>query len=44
MRDIYGAGYPPAIAHGALVVMASFNSCHGRKMHASRKMLFWLNV
>ncbi|MFT6992737.1 MAG: beta-glucosidase [Paraglaciecola sp.] len=39
MRDIHGAGYPPAIAHGALVVMASFNSCHGRKMHGSREML-----
>jgi beta-glucosidase len=39
MRDIHGAGYPPAIAHGAQVVMASFNSWHGRKMHGSREML-----
>ncbi|GAC21606.1 glycoside hydrolase family 3 protein [Paraglaciecola arctica] len=39
MRDIHGAGYPPAIQHGALVVMASFNSWHGRKMHGSREML-----
>ncbi|WP_289031465.1 exo 1,3/1,4-beta-D-glucan glucohydrolase [uncultured Paraglaciecola sp.] len=39
MRDIHGAGYPPAIEHGAQVVMASFNSWHGRKMHGSRQML-----
>jgi beta-glucosidase len=39
MRDIHGAGYPPAIQHGALVVMASFNSWHGKKMHGSREML-----
>lgn len=39
MRDIHAAGYPPAIQHGALVVMASFNSWHGRKMHGSREML-----
>lgn len=39
MRDVHGAGYPPAIQHGALVVMASFNSWHGRKMHGSREML-----
>lgn len=39
MRDIHGAGYPPAIQHGAQVVMASFNSWHGRKMHGSREML-----
>jgi beta-glucosidase len=39
MRDIHAAGYPPAIQHGALVVMASFNSWHGRKMHGSHEML-----
>lgn len=39
MRDVHGAGYPPAIQHGALVVMASFNSWHGKKMHGSREML-----
>lgn len=39
LRDIHAAGYPPAIAAGAQVVMASFNSFHGEKMHGSRKML-----
>jgi beta-glucosidase len=39
MRDIHAAGYPPAIQSGALVVMASFNSWHGEKMHGHRGML-----
>lgn len=39
LRDIHGAGYPPAIQSGALVVMASFNSWHGEKMHGFKPML-----
>ena len=39
LRDIHGAGYPPAIQSGALVVMASFNSWHGHKMHGFKPML-----
>jgi beta-glucosidase len=39
LRDIHAAGYPPAIQSGALVVMASFNSWHGNKMHGYKPML-----
>jgi len=39
LRDMQGAGYPPAIAAGVQTVMASYNSFHGRKMHGSRVML-----
>lgn len=39
LRDIHAAGYPPAIQSGALVVMASFNSWHGEKMHGFKPML-----
>lgn len=39
LRDIQGAGYPIAIANGAQVVMASFNSWHGRKMHGHKELL-----
>lgn len=39
LRDIHAAGYPPAIQSGALVVMASFNSWHGHKMHGFKPML-----
>jgi beta-glucosidase len=39
LRDIHGAGYPQAIQSGALVVMASFNSWHGEKMHGFKPML-----
>lgn len=39
LRDIHAAGYPPAIQSGALVVMASFNSWHGKKMHGNRELL-----
>jgi beta-glucosidase len=38
-RDIHAAAYPAAIAAGVQVVMASYNSYHGRKMHGSRTML-----
>lgn len=39
MREIHGAGYPPAIQAGAQVVMASYNSWHGQKMHGYKEML-----
>nr|WP_101927575.1 glycoside hydrolase family 3 protein [Luteimonas sp. 4-12] len=39
LRDIHGAGYPPAIAAGAQAVMASFNSVHGARMHGHRALL-----
>ncbi|WP_430543774.1 glycoside hydrolase family 3 protein [Xanthomonas sacchari] len=39
LRDIHGAGYPPAIAAGAQTVMASFNSVNGVKMHGNTVML-----
>lgn len=39
MRDVHGAGYPPAIQAGVQVIMASFNSWHGIKMHGHKTML-----
>lgn len=39
MRDVHGAGYPPAIRAGVQVIMASFNSWHGIKMHGHKTML-----
>ena len=39
LRDIQGAGYPAAIKQGVQVVMASFNSWHGRKLHAHKELL-----
>jgi beta-glucosidase len=39
LRDIHAAGYPPALDAGALNVMASFNSWHGKKMHGNESML-----
>ncbi|MCF6194581.1 MAG: glycoside hydrolase family 3 protein, partial [Kangiellaceae bacterium] len=39
LRDIHAAGYPGAIKAGAQVVMASFNSWHGKKMHGYRSLL-----
>lgn len=39
LRDIQAAGYPQAIASGVQSVMASFNSWHGRKMHAHKELL-----
>lgn len=38
-RDIQAAAYPAAVAAGVQSVMASFNSFHGRKMHAHKEML-----
>jgi beta-glucosidase len=39
LRDIHGAGYPPAIAAGVQVVMASFSSWQGRKIHGHQGLL-----
>jgi beta-glucosidase len=39
LRDIHGAPYYTAIAAGARVVMASYNSWFGEKMHGYRPML-----
>ena len=36
---VHAAGYPPAIAAGALTVMASYNSWQGVKMHANGALL-----
>ena len=39
LRDVHGAGYPPAIGAGALTVMASFSSWNGEKMHGNASLL-----
>ncbi|HEX8572369.1 MAG TPA: exo 1,3/1,4-beta-D-glucan glucohydrolase [Allosphingosinicella sp.] len=39
LRDIHGAGYPPAIAAGVQAVMASFSSVRGEKVHGDRDLL-----
>ncbi len=39
LRDIHAAGYPPAIAAGATIVMASYNGWHGVKMHGNQSLL-----
>jgi beta-glucosidase len=39
LRDIHGAGYPPAIGSGAQAVMASFSGWNGAKMHGNRGLL-----
>ena len=39
LRDIHGAGYPPAIEAGVQSVMASYNSVRGEKMHGKRDLL-----
>ena len=39
LRDIHAAGYVPSIAAGAQAVMASYNSCHGEKMHGNKPLL-----
>jgi beta-glucosidase len=35
----HAAGYPPAIAAGAMTVMASFSGWNGQKMHGNRSLL-----
>ena len=39
LRDIHGAGYPPAIQAGVQSIMASFSSVRGEKVHGSRDLL-----
>jgi beta-glucosidase len=39
IRDIHGAGYPPAVEAGVQAVMASYNSVRGEKMHGNRDLL-----
>jgi beta-glucosidase len=39
LRDIHGAGYPPAIEAGVQAVMASFSLVRGQKVHGDRTLL-----
>jgi beta-glucosidase len=39
LRDIHGAGYPPAISAGVQAVMASFSSWQGVKMSGNESLL-----
>jgi beta-glucosidase len=39
LSAVHGAGYPAAINAGALIVMASYNSWNGAKLHANRYLL-----
>jgi beta-glucosidase len=39
LRDIHGAGYPPAIEAGVQAVMASFSLVRGEKVHGSKELL-----
>jgi len=39
LREVHAAGYPPGISAGALIVMASYNSWQGTKMHANHALL-----
>ncbi len=39
LRDVQGAGYPPAIGAGVQAVMASFSSWNGARMHGNRSLL-----
>ena len=39
LRDIHGAGYPPAIEAGVQAVMASFSAVRGEKVHGDRDLL-----
>jgi beta-glucosidase len=39
LRDIHGAGYPPAIEAGVQAIMASFSSVRGQKTHGDRDLL-----
>jgi beta-glucosidase len=39
LRDVYGAPYAAALESGALIVMASYNSWQGAKLHADRSLL-----
>jgi beta-glucosidase len=39
LSAVHGAGYPAAIKAGALVIMASYNSWNGVKLHANHYLL-----
>ena len=39
VRDVHGAGYPPAIEAGVQAIMASFSSVRGQKVHGSHALL-----
>ncbi len=39
LRDIHAAGYVGALSAGDLIIMASYNSWHGTKMHANPQLL-----
>jgi beta-glucosidase len=39
LARVHAAGYPAALNAGALIVMASYNSWHGVKLHASHYLL-----
>jgi beta-glucosidase len=39
LRDVHGAGYPPAIKAGVQVVMVSFSSWNGIKMAGNRSLI-----
>jgi beta-glucosidase len=39
LSAVHGVGYPAAINAGALIVMASYNSWNGVKLHANRYLL-----
>jgi beta-glucosidase len=39
LREIHGQGYGAALDAGAMIVMASYNSWHGVKMHANHCLL-----
>jgi beta-glucosidase len=39
LADVHAAGYAPAISAGALIVMASYSSWNGVKMHANHYLL-----
>jgi beta-glucosidase len=39
LRDIHGAGYPPAIEAGVQAIMASFSLVRGEKVHGDRDLL-----
>ena len=39
LRDIHGAGYPPAVEAGVQAVMASYSEAIGHKMHGNKELL-----
>jgi beta-glucosidase len=39
LRDIHGAGYPPAVEAGVQAIMASFSLVRGEKVHGNRDLL-----